>query len=229
MARTIKELAEICGVSEQSVRAWCRRNKIEKQRLDGRKPGYMLDDDTEAKMMRHFSEEPQEDETEASETIESNETKATKASKAGNESIESENADRAKATKVTSESIETNKTKASKPRNESIESAESNEKMVFALLEQLAEKDRQLAAKDDQIKSLTDQAMALTNALASAQEAQTRLTESLAAEQALHAGTIRKQLTMQPQNDEKPRGLFSKLFGRKKKDAGHTGDAPAEP
>ena len=55
----------------------------------------------------------------------------------------------------------------------------------------------------------------LTNALASAQEAQTRLTESLAAEQALHAGTIQKQLTMQ---DEKPKGFFGRLFGKKKKE-----------
>lgn len=55
----------------------------------------------------------------------------------------------------------------------------------------------------------------LTNALASAQEAQTRLTESLAAAQALHAGTIQKQLAVQ---GEKPKGFFGWLFGKKKKE-----------
>lgn len=95
---------------------------------------------------------------------------------------------------------------------------------IDTLQGQLASKDEQiktiqaqLSAKDDQIRSLTEQTTVLTNALASAQEAQTRLTESLAAEQALHAGTIQKQLTMQQPEDEKPHGLFSRLFGRKKK------------
>lgn len=95
---------------------------------------------------------------------------------------------------------------------------------IDALQGQLASKDEQiktiqaqLSAKDDQIRSLTEQATVLTNALASAQEAQTRLTESLAAEQALHAGTIQKQLTMHQPEDDKPHGLFGRLFGRKKK------------
>ena len=65
-----------------------------------------------------------------------------------------------------------------------------------------------------QIESQQKTIDSLTNALASAQEAQTRLTESLAAEQALHAGTIQKQLTMQ---DEKPVGFWGRLFGKKKK------------
>jgi len=86
--------------------------------------------------------------------------------------------------------------------------------------EQIKMMQAQLSAKDDQIRSLTEQTTMLTNALASAQEAQTRLTESLAAEQALHAGTIQKQLTMQQPEDEKPHGLFGRLFGRKKKARG---------
>lgn len=30
MAKTIKEIADNCGVSEQTVRGWCRRNHVAK-------------------------------------------------------------------------------------------------------------------------------------------------------------------------------------------------------
>lgn len=83
------------------------------------------------------------------------------------------------------------------------------------LIEQLTVKDKQIEQLMQQIESQQKTIDSLTNALASAQEAQTRLTESLAAAQALHAGTIQKQLTMQ---EEKPKGFFSRLFGRKKKE-----------
>ena len=226
MARTIKEIAAICCVSEQAVRAWCRKNGIEKQRTDGKKPGYLIADDIERKLIHYFSGDSLNSETgadesnESCETIESQQTNAAKAKNASNESNETELRQDTKATNEFCKTVETNETKVPKPEkatSESIETEKTQERMVFALLEQLAEKDRQLAVKDEQIKSLTDQATMLTNALASAQEAQTRLTESLAAEQALHAGTIQNQLTMQTQADEKPHGFFGRLFGKKKK------------
>lgn len=31
MAKTIKEIADNCGVSEQTVRGWCRRNHVAKE------------------------------------------------------------------------------------------------------------------------------------------------------------------------------------------------------
>lgn len=35
MAKTIKEIADNCGVPEQTVRGWCRRNHVAKdQKLD---------------------------------------------------------------------------------------------------------------------------------------------------------------------------------------------------
>ncbi len=85
--------------------------------------------------------------------------------------------------------------------------ADAERKRADAAEQNVKVRDEQLIAQQKTIESLT-------NALASAQEAQTRLTEALAAEQALHAGTIQKQLTMQ---DEKPTGFWKRLFGKKKK------------
>ena len=84
------------------------------------------------------------------------------------------------------------------------------------LREQLAVLNNQLAIKDNQIHLLQEQIGQLTNAMEN-------LITALNAEQALHAGTIQKQLTEHSTMDklsdvEQPKqkqGLFSRLFGRK--------------
>ena len=84
------------------------------------------------------------------------------------------------------------------------------------LREQLAILNTQLMIKDDQIRLLQEQIGQLTAAMEN-------LTTALSAEQALHAGTIQKQLAEhsvmeQPSDVELPKqkqGFFSKLFGRK--------------
>ena len=84
------------------------------------------------------------------------------------------------------------------------------------LREQLEVLNNQLAIKDNQIHLLQEQIGQLTNAME-------HLTTALNAEQALHAGTIQKQLTEHSTMDklsdvEQPKqkqGLFSRLFGRK--------------
>ena len=84
------------------------------------------------------------------------------------------------------------------------------------LREQLAILNTQLMIKDDQIRLLQEQIGQLTAAMEN-------LTTALSAEQALHAGTIQKQLAEhsvmdQPSDEEQPKqrqGLFSRLFGRK--------------
>ena len=84
------------------------------------------------------------------------------------------------------------------------------------LREQLAILNTQLMIKDDQIRLLQEQIGQLTAAMEN-------LTTALSAEQALHAGTIQKQLTEhsvmeQPSDVEQPKqkqGFFSRLFGRK--------------
>ena len=84
------------------------------------------------------------------------------------------------------------------------------------LREQLAILNTQLMIKDDQIRLLQEQIGQLTAAMEN-------LTTALSAEQALHAGTIQKQLAEhsvmdQRSDEEQPKqrqGLFSRLFGRR--------------
>ena len=91
-------------------------------------------------------------------------------------------------------------------------------KQLVAKDEQITMLQVQLAVKDRQINLLQEQIGQLTAAMEN-------LTTALSAEQALHAGTIQKQLSehsvMEHPNDvEQPRqkqSLFSRLFGRKEK------------
>ena len=97
-------------------------------------------------------------------------------------------------------------------------------------MEQLLILNKQLAVKDEQITMLQDQLAVKDRQINLLQEqisqltaAMENLTASLNAEQALHAGTIQKQLAEhsvmdQPSDVEQPKqkqGLFSRLFGRK--------------
>ena len=71
--------------------------------------------------------------------------------------------------------------------------------------EQLREKDEQLKARDRQLENLT--------------AALEHTTESLHAAQALHAGTIQKQLTDgggDPAEPNPPRGIIARLFKKKR-------------
>ena len=115
---------------------------------------------------------------------------------------------------------------SNKSENEVQPKSEKTENNIFIeqlLNKQLAVKDEQitmfqaqLAVKDRQINLLQEQISQLTAAMEN-------LTASLNAEQALHAGTIQKQLAEhsvmdQPSDVEQPKqkqGLFSRLFGRK--------------
>lgn len=173
---TIKEIAAACGVSEQSIRAWCKKNNVAKERNGKSMASYIIDETTKAAIISHYSKYYNEQEPQV----------------------------RKESTKDRKESVKEN------PELVMLLKSENHAKD-----EQLAAKDKQIEALNKQIEAKDEQLAALTNALASAQEAQTRLTESLAAEQALHAGTIQKQLTMQ---DEKQKGFFGRLFGRKKKE-----------
>ena len=95
-------------------------------------------------------------------------------------------------------------------------SQNQNEKLLIELLQQqLATKDRQIAEYQEQIKVYQRQIDKLTDSL-------NDTTQALSAAQALHAGTIQKQLTAQINNEEsapeqeeqhpKKRGIFSKFF-----------------
>ena len=119
------------------------------------------------------------------------------------------------------------------PKSEKTEKLESEvqpktENNIF--MEQLLILNKQLAVKDEQITMLQDQLAVKDRQINLLQEqisqltaAMENLTASLNAEQALHAGTIQKQLAEhsvmdQPSDVEQPKqkqGLFSRLFGRK--------------
>ena len=81
----------------------------------------------------------------------------------------------------------------------------------------------QLSAKDKQIQLLQEQLIAKDNQIGQITSAMENLTASLNAEQALHAGTIQKQLAEhsamdQSYDTEQPKqkqGFFARLFGKK--------------
>ena len=85
---------------------------------------------------------------------------------------------------------------------------------IQILQDQLISKDNQIAEKDRQIKLLQEQITQLTNAMEN-------LTTALTAEQALHAGTIQKQLAehsaMEESESEQPKkqGFLSRFFSKK--------------
>ena len=108
----------------------------------------------------------------------------------------------------------------SKPQTASDKSQLENQIALIELLQkQLALLNEQLSIKDGQIKAYQEQIHILTNSLHDA-------TAALTAEQALHAGTIQRQLTEQINSKEEAaldhqeqpnhkQSIFSKLFGRK--------------
>ena len=89
---------------------------------------------------------------------------------------------------------------------------------------QLSEKDKQIVEKDKQLAEKDNQIAQLTAMLQTAQEQQAALVQTLAAEQALHAGSIQKQLSetvtenvIEKKHEEKStQNFFSRLFKKNK-------------
>ena len=89
---------------------------------------------------------------------------------------------------------------------------------------QLSEKDKQIAEKDKQLVEKDNQIAQLTAMLQKAQEQQVALVQTLAAEQALHAGSIQKQLSeivtenvIEKKHEEKStQNFFSRFFKKNK-------------
>ena len=112
-----------------------------------------------------------------------------------------------------------------KSKIENLEPKIENQNLIFILEKQLALLNEQLALKDEQIKdyrqqikSYQEQILILTQSLHNA-------TTALTAAQALHAGTIQKQLTehsesiepsSEPEQPKQKQSLFSRLFGSRK-------------
>ena len=196
MEMTIKQLASELGVSKPTVRSVIAELGFhDKLRKVGNR--YMLSD------------------------MQISEIKSKMSNKSENE-VHSE----LEKTEKSKNEIQPKSEKTEKSESEVQLKSEKTENNIFIeqlLNKQLAVKDEQitmfqaqLAVKDRQINLLQEQISQLTAAMEN-------LTASLNAEQALHAGTIQKQLAEhsvmdQPSDVEQPKqkqGIFSRLFGRK--------------
>ena len=210
MEMTIKQLADELGVSKPTIRNIVSELGIQsKLRKVGNR--YMLSDAQITQVKLQILKDGVLSESEKTEKSES---------------------------EVLSESEKTEKSE-SEMLSESEKTEKSESEVLFELektensivREQLSILSQQLTVKDNQIQVLQDQLIAKDNQIQILQEQIGQLTaamESMAAAltgaQALHAGTIQKQLTghndrvEQSSDQEQPKqkqGFFSRLFGKK--------------
>ena len=228
MEMTIKQLASELGVSKPTVRSVIAELGFqEKLRKVGNR--YMLSDMqiSEIKLkISNKSENEVQPKTEKTEKTESEvQPKSEKTEKS-----ESEIQSKSEKTEKSESEVQPKSEKTEKSESEIQSKSEKTENNIF--MEQLLILNKQLVAKDEQITMLQAQLAVKDRQINLLQEqigqltaAMENLTTALSAEQALHAGTIQKQLSehsvMEHPNDvEQPRqkqSLFSRLFGRKEK------------
>lgn len=188
---TVKEIADKCGVSEQSIRAWCRRNNIAKvpQRKESSekkaaKPAYLITDEVAERICVYYAVY---DNLQESETEETTETK-------GNEVSE------------TSESNETADTTLISALQAQIDTLQQHNSL---LSQQLSVKDNQIAMQADQIKTLTDSLRDTTAALTAAQALHAgTIKQQLADKQASHEGQA------EPDSEER-QGFWQRIFKKR--------------
>ena len=196
---TTKDLAIRCGVTEQTIRRWCAKNNIPKIRNKQSKEHYELTEATIAKILEVYGDVPNSSEhSEQDAIIEMHEYTIPVLSC----SEHSEHSEQSVPNSSEHQSV------AEKRLEQYVQQIESQQKMIESLT-------GQLSVKDGQIDMLNQQLAAMTATVTAMQQTQQDLTTALAAAQALHAGTIQKQLTMK---DEKPVGFFGRLFRKKKKE-----------
>ena len=165
MAGVITEIAMECGVSEQAVRAWCRRNHVAKDA----KGSFAISESQKTAIYQHY--------------------------------------------------LGVERKEVSQPTKASCETCETSETVLISMLQkELDRKNEQLAVKDKQIEELNARLAEVSSALVVAQQ-------TAQAAQALHAGTIRQQLTdgeadpdvhsrEHEEAVEEKKGWLNRLFGR---------------
>ena len=158
MAGVITEIAIECGVSEQAVRAWCRRNHVAKDA----KGSFAISESQKTAIYQHY--------------------------------------------------LGVERKQVSQQAKASCETCETSETTLIAMLQsELEHKNQQLEVKDKQIEELNARLAEVSSALVAAQQ-------TAQAAQALHAGTIKQQLTSGTDQSEgsgdepKKQGWFSRLF-----------------
>jgi hypothetical protein len=164
MAGVITEIAAECGVSEQAVRAWCRRNHVAKDA----KGSFAISESQKTAIYQHY--------------------------------------------------LGVGRNQVSQSAKPSFATCETSETALISMLQkELDRKNEQLSVKDKQIEELNARLAEISSALVVAQQ-------TAQAAQALHAGTIRQQLTdgdadpdvhsQEPEEGEEKKGWLSRLFGR---------------
>ena len=164
MAGTIAEIAAECGVSEQAVRGWCRRNHVAKDA----KGSFAISESQKTAIYQHY--------------------------------------------------LGVGRNHVSQSAKPSFATCETSETALISMLQkELDRKNEQLSVKDKQIEELNARLAEISSALVVAQQ-------TAQAAQALHAGTIRQQLTdgdadpdvhsQEPEEGEEKKGWLSRLFGR---------------
>ena len=164
MAGTIAEIAAECGVSEQAVRGWCRRNYVAKDA----KGSFAISESQKTAIYQHY--------------------------------------------------LGVGRNQVSQSAKPSFATCETSETALISMLQkELDRKNEQLSVKDKQIEELNARLAEISSALVVAQQ-------TAQAAQALHAGTIRQQLTdgdadpdvhsQEPEEGEEKKGWLSRLFGR---------------
>ena len=52
--KTVNEMAAVCGVSEQAIRGWCRRNNVAKDAKATKGKGFAINETTEMAILLHY-------------------------------------------------------------------------------------------------------------------------------------------------------------------------------
>ena len=164
MAKTIKEIAAECKVSEQAIRGWCRRNHVAKDA----KGSFAISESQKTAIYQHYLGVERKQVSQQA-----------KASFAISES---------QKRKLYLHYLGVARNEVAKPAKASCETYETSETVLISMLQkELDRKDAQLSAKDEQIRELNVRLSECSAALLAAQE-------TARAAQALHAGTMQQQL-----------------------------------
>ena len=205
MGMTIKQLADQLGVSKTTIsKAISALGLSNRLNRSGNK--YIISEDqTEQIKMQIANSRPQT----------ANDKSQTANDKSQTASDKSQTASDKSQTASDKSQIASDKSQTASDKSQ----LENQIALIELLQKQLALLNEQLSIKDGQIKAYQEQIHILTNSLHDA-------TAALTAEQALHAGTIQRQLTEQINSKEEAaldhqeqpnhkQSIFSKLFGRK--------------
>lgn len=191
---TVKEIADKCGVSEQSIRAWCRRNNVpkvpqaaESDKRKVAKPSYLITDEVAERICVYYAVYNNLQESETEETSETQ----------GNGISE------------TSESNETADTTLISALQAQIDTLQQHNAL---LSEQLSVKDNQIAMQADQIKTLTDSLRDTTAALTAAQALHAGTIQQQLTDKQVVSEDVSESVS-EPEQPEQ-QGFFKRIFRR---------------